>query len=117
MGLPAPCGVQFVADNIHITYHAVQRWIERVEAVSFDEAVVAILRHTPAILTAIEMGCCCVKLGCGARLVLDGARVVTVYPRQPKSGSLQNGRRIPFSASRWRPRALRSNGGNHGEVD
>jgi hypothetical protein len=68
--------------SIHITDHAIARYQERVEpALNHGEAHAAILSHSKAIDAAVEFGAGTVILGCGARLVLCGCRVVTVLGR------------------------------------
>lgn len=67
---------------IIITTHAAHRWIERINPrATFDQAIAEIEAHTRAIQVAAEFGCHYVRLGNGARLVLDGARVTTVLSR------------------------------------
>lgn len=62
-----------------ISHHATVRYRERVNpALSADEAREAIRGHAAAIGVAIGFGCPCIKLACGARLVLNDATVVTV---------------------------------------
>lgn len=66
---------------VHVTHHAAERFVERVQPCTIDEAKAIILRSSKAIHAAASIGCEVVKLACGARLVLDGLRVLTVYPR------------------------------------
>lgn len=67
---------------ITITTHATQRWIERVDpGASFEQARAAIARHESAVLAASRFGCKTVKLGNGARFILDGATIITVIAR------------------------------------
>lgn len=61
-----------------VTAHAIERWIERVAPVSWDEAEAAMLAAAPIVDRAAEIGCSVVITGNGARLVLDGETVVTV---------------------------------------
>jgi hypothetical protein len=75
---------------IHVSNHACERFIERVEACTFEEARAAIMAHEKAIEAAAKFGCEVVRCGRGERLVLSGNRVVTVYaahtlPRQCRS--------------------------------
>lgn len=63
-----------------ITQHAVDRFIERVAAVTQDEARRRLATYEKAVLAAAAFGCRSVKLGCGARLALDGTKIITVYP-------------------------------------
>lgn len=63
-----------------ITQHAIDRYIERVAVVTQDEARRRLALAEKVVLVAAAFGCCSVKLGCGARLALCGAKIVTVYP-------------------------------------
>lgn len=81
-----------------ITAHALERYVERVEPVSYDQAVERLYASRHAVLAAESIGCQSVRLGNGARLVLQGATIVTVYPSD---------RRTRY----FRPRCLRSGGG------
>lgn len=83
-----------------ITAHAIQRWTERVEPISHDEAAERLMSCRRAVLAAESIGCQSVRLGNGARLVLQGATIVTVYPSD---------RRTRY----FRPRCLRT-GRGHG---
>lgn len=68
---------------ITITVHACQRFIERIDrAASLDQARAEILSHERAIIKAADFGCRVVKLGCGGRLLLRGATVVSVLSRE-----------------------------------
>lgn len=70
---------------IHVTQHACERWIERVDPLaSIETARLAILAHEPMLNAAVNFGCHQVNLGCGARLLLKGHTVTTVAPRPPK---------------------------------
>lgn len=72
-----------------ITAHAATRWCERVNPrLTPVEAVTALRAYERAVDRAAAFGCECVKLGCGARLVLKGDAVVTVL------GRVANGRRF-----------------------
>jgi hypothetical protein len=78
---------------IQVTAHAIQRFMERVAPVGWDEARAAILSHASSIEVAARFNCAIVKLGDGSRLALDGERVVTVYargmlPRQCRNGGV-----------------------------
>jgi hypothetical protein len=75
---------------IHVTHHALERFVERVAPCSLEEARERILEHARAIEKAAEFGCEVVRCGSGERLILDGTRVLTVYaahnlPRQCRS--------------------------------
>ena len=68
---------------IHITAHAVSRWIERVNPqASQEDATAAIHSHDEAIRKAADFGANTLRLGCGARLILDHLTVITVLPRR-----------------------------------
>jgi len=74
------CGVE-----IEVTWHAIQRWIERVEpGLTLAEAREHIMAHSRALEAAASIGCSSVRLSCGSRLILDGHKVVTIYPPQPR---------------------------------
>jgi len=69
-------------DGVIVTGHAIERWIERINPrATWAGAEAAIRSHSLAIRRAALVGCTCVKLGEGMRLILDGARVVTVLPK------------------------------------
>lgn len=65
--------------DIHVTGHAVSRYRERVEAVTFDVAMARL--SSPTIRKAIEIGCPSVKLPGGQRVIIEGNSIVTVHPR------------------------------------
>jgi hypothetical protein len=70
---------------VHVTKHALQRYIERVEAVSLKTARARIEACERAILAAVAIGCKRVVMPCRATLILgDGATVVTVNPVEAK---------------------------------
>jgi hypothetical protein len=64
---------------LHISSHAISRYIERVANVSADIAEQAL--SSPAIRKAVEIGCGSVKLPGGQRVIIVGNVVVTVRPR------------------------------------
>jgi hypothetical protein len=66
---------------IKVTDHACRRFAERVERCSLDDARLRILAASRAIEAAAAFGCEVVRMGGGARLVLNGLTVVTVYQR------------------------------------
>jgi hypothetical protein len=66
---------------VHVSHHAAERYVERVEPCTIEQAKERILRASKAIQAAAAIGCEVVRLGCGARLVIDGLRVIAVYPR------------------------------------
>jgi hypothetical protein len=83
--------------SIHVYHHACERYQQRVEPCTLDEAKARIMAAHRAIKAAAGFGCSIVRLACGARLVLDGENVVTVfaprqYPRQCKSPFREGGR-------------------------
>jgi hypothetical protein len=69
---------------IHITHHAAERYSERVEACSIADARDHIAASSRAIEAAAAFGCQVVRLGGGARLILEGLTGVTVYERFSK---------------------------------
>lgn len=81
--------------RFRITQHAVERYIERVAAVTQAEARRRLATAEKAVLAAASIGCRCVKLGCGARLALEGTKIITVYPASPND------------SRRFRPRSTR----------
>lgn len=68
----------------HITRHAIDRYCERVEAVTRDVAKRRILAASNAIENAIRFGCGIVVLPCRARLIIEDRSIVTVRPPEPK---------------------------------
>lgn len=87
-----------------ISVHAAERFVERVNpSLTVAEARTAIRAMSHSVEAAINFNCKCVRLACGARLIIDPVerQVVTVYPAKPKIHSLQHsGRGIDFSATR-----------------
>jgi hypothetical protein len=68
--------------KVNITRHAIDRYLQRVDASLSPEAAKAeMLAASSAIERAAAFGCDAVKLGNGARLILDGLSVVTVLAR------------------------------------
>jgi len=72
---------------IIVTNHAIERYIERVERVTPDVARERL--SSPTIQMAAHIGCECVKLGSGARVVLSGSAVLTVVA--PTGGNTWKG--------------------------
>lgn len=71
---------------IHVTNHAANRWIERVDPrLTLDQARDEIRTHTRAIVAASDFGAHTVKLACGARLIVEHRNVVTVLSREQGS--------------------------------
>lgn len=67
---------------IHVTHHAAERYVEPVAPeMTREQATAAIREHAPAIVKASDFGCTVVRLGNGARLVLEGRNVITVHGR------------------------------------
>lgn len=64
---------------ITVTRHAIERYQERVEPVSDDEAVARL--SCPAIEKAAAFGARYVVLGCGNRAVIVDGHVVTVLAK------------------------------------
>lgn len=79
---------------IHITSHAVERYIERVHACSIDDAIEAL--SSAIILKAADFGAHYVRLGTGQRIVLDGHRVITVLPIGHKAHRMSTQRDCRF---------------------
>ena len=84
---------------INVTRHACERYRERVQACSLEDAREHILASSRAIEAAAAFGCEVVRLGGGERLVLHGRTVVTVYerhalPRQCRRNSLGEGEQL-----------------------
>lgn len=95
--------------NFGISHHAAERYIERVDGeCNIKQARAGIRAHAKAIETALGLGCKCVRLGGGQRLILDCRlrQVVTVIPTQPKiTSSIQHsGRAFHFGASKRQAR-------------
>jgi hypothetical protein len=70
--------------TVHVTEHAVDRYIERVSPIGRAEARAAMQGAERSIERAVAFGSHLVRLGSGARLVLRGResiRVVTVLGR------------------------------------
>jgi hypothetical protein len=65
--------------RFHVTRHAVDRYIQRVAPVTPTEARQRLEATERAVLAAASIGCTSVRLGCGARLALAGAKITTVY--------------------------------------
>ena len=63
---------------VTVTRHAIQRYQQRVRAVSDDEAITALT--TPAIVIAANFGAKYVRLGTGHRVVIQNRAIVTVQP-------------------------------------
>lgn len=63
-----------------VTAHAIERYVQRVEPISEDDALEKLTRSKGVVMLAASIGCISVRLGCGARLILDGETIVTVYP-------------------------------------
>lgn len=80
-----------------VTAHAIERWIERVAPVAWAEAEAAMLAAAPIVDRAAAIGCSVVIIGNGARLVLDGATVVTVLGK----GMVKTGWRLRPPAPRY----------------
>lgn len=66
---------------VHVTRHAAERFIERVDArLTLSEAIAAL--SSPVIQRAAAFGVAYVKLGTGQRVALEGHVVVTVLPKE-----------------------------------
>ena len=79
--------------GFHVTAHACQRYVERVEPVTLEVARQRIRAAAVAIEAACRMGCkCVVTLPCRARLVVENRTVITVKPPEPKRSARVGGR-------------------------
>lgn len=65
-----------------ITAHAIERYVQRVEAVTEDEVIARL--DTPHIRRLIAFGAAKIKLATGHRLVIADGRIVTVTPKPLK---------------------------------
>jgi predicted O-methyltransferase YrrM len=71
--------------TIHVTLHAAERYRERVEpALTVPEAISRIRTAEKAVECAAGFGCSTVRLGNGAKLILDGVSVVTVLSNEQR---------------------------------
>ena len=62
-----------------VTQHAAERYVERVNPeLTVEQAKAAMMASARAIDTAAAFGASCVRLGNGARLMLQGDVVVTI---------------------------------------
>ncbi len=68
--------------GLTVTAHAIERYIERVEAVSEDEAIERL--SGPVFDLAGAMGACAVILTSGHRAICENGHIVTVLSRQAK---------------------------------
>lgn len=82
---------------MYVYRHAIQNYQERVQACSDDDARAAILSASRGIKAAASIGCEIVRLANGARLILHGEDVITVYGRDqlPRQLRLHGGRGLP----------------------
>ena len=71
---------------VHVTRHAIERYIERVAQVS--ECAVRCVLSGSIIQRGAAFGSPFIRLGTGQRVVLDDATVVTVLPKDCKAGYL-----------------------------
>lgn len=83
---------------IHVYAHAIQRYQERVRPCSNAVARAEILAARRGIEAAATIGCEVVRLACGARLILSGENVVTVFPADEKPRQIRRPRRDAFDA-------------------
>ena len=65
--------------GLTVTAHAIERYIERVEAVTEDVAIKRL--STPVIKLAASLGRCNVRLGTGHLVIVEDWSVITVYPK------------------------------------
>lgn len=73
--------------DLHITAHAIERFIERVRPVSTEEARAAL--SSPAILLAANIGAHYVPLGSKHRVVIHDHTIITVLPADAKAWRLR----------------------------
>lgn len=64
--------------EVIVTAHAAQRYVERVQGCSIEQARAAIHEHDPVIRKAAAFGARQVKVSKRFRLIIDGLNVVTV---------------------------------------
>ena len=65
---------------IHITHHAITRYLERVDPRATDEQIRAALTSAAVQLAAQQNCQCSVKLPGGQRIVVKDGAVITVKP-------------------------------------
>lgn len=63
---------------VHVTTHAIERFLERVAAVTWEEAEIAL--SSPVVVLAAKFGARFVRLPTGQRIVIEQGKVVTVLP-------------------------------------
>lgn len=78
--------------GIHVTQHAIDRFIQRVARVTRAEAVIAL--SSPAVHCADRFGAPFVRLGTGQRIVIHDHTVITVLPKDTSPASLDRRREI-----------------------
>lgn len=94
-----------MTDDVHCTRHAAERFVERIDpTLSLEQASTRILTSAPAIRVAAAFGCKTVIRGDGAKLVLDGTRVLTVitteqFARESFPATTRSSRRIARRAA------------------
>jgi hypothetical protein len=66
---------------MRVSRHAVERYQERIEAVTKAEARSRIRSAAVAVHQAAAFGATVVRMGDGTKLILEGTCVVTVLPR------------------------------------
>lgn len=89
--------------SVHVTHHAIDRYIERVARVDRISAREAMLGAARGIFAAAAIGARIVRLPNGARLVVRGVtdiRVVTVLGRNQPAFTRRGG---SFSSQHRRP--------------
>jgi hypothetical protein len=74
---------------IHVTEHAIRRYIERIAPVGMGEAKRRILAHLPALERAAAFGAPCVRNGNGVGFLLKGNSVTTVLSPDMPLGPVQ----------------------------
>ena len=99
VGQGACAGGSAMSGKVHVTQHALLRYIERVERVTLAEARARIMSSEKAIIAAADFGCSHVLLPCRAKLALCGLHVVSVYAPEAKR-SARSGRTIEHNGGR-----------------
>lgn len=74
--------------TVQVSLHAIARWQERVAACSVEEARAAILASARVIERAVEFGASTIRLGNGARLIVDNGLVITVLAKGQRNLTL-----------------------------
>lgn len=76
---PLPVRANDEALPRHITTHCIERYQLRVENLPADEVRARL--STPAILAAVKLGQCSVRLATGHRAIIVNGRILTIEPK------------------------------------